>query len=295
MNIHIFIPALLSTTLFAATPTPNTAQLESIVKAREQRTALLRDELKAQDARIEARIDSIVTALRSITDSKDSRTKVTRLKETTIDGLRKNLEYFRQKRATLIEELRRPTWRLTDDQKRKGIEAFDARIEKRVAQILALEKSFPTQQDYARYNVHDGGYWGPTYSVNEDFKQNRRLTAHTNSQRTEIEAGLRKSIEVLDQQNRTLKAQGAPTAEIAKNDALIAERRKQLAGVLMPSTTPTREVGKKEAADLDNALRKAVAELRGEFTTLFGRYNALISEFSALNAARAAVAAAPAR
>lgn len=292
MRLHLLIPALISTTLFAAAPVPDAVQLGAIMKAREQRTALLCDELKAQDARIEARIDSIVTALQSITDSKDSRTKVTRLKETTIDGLRKNLEYFRQKRAALLEELRRPTWRLTDEQKRKGIEAFEAHIEKRVAQILALEKSFPTHQDYARYNVHGGGDWGPTYSVNEDFKQNQRLTAHTNSQGAELEAGLRKSIARLDQQNRTLKAQGAPAAEIAKNDALIAERRKQLAGVLMSSATPTRAVGKKEATDLDNALRKAVEELGREFTTLFARYNALIPEFSALNAARDASAAA---
>ena len=292
MNIRIIIPALLSTTLLSAAP-PNTAQLDAVVKAREQRTALLRDELKAQDARIEARIDSIVTALQSITDSKDTRTKVTRMKETTTDALMKNIEYFRQKRAALIEELRRPTVRLTDEQKRRGIEVFDARIEKRVGQILALQKSLPAHKDYARYNVHDGGDWrGPTFTVNEDFKQNQRLTSRTNSQRDELTTAARKSIAGLEQQNRTLKAQNAPAAEIAKNEALIAERRKQLAEVLTPSTTAAREVGKKEAADLDAALRKAVTELRSEFTALFARYHALIQELSALNAARDSVAAA---
>ena len=158
------------------------------MQAREQRAALLRDELKAQDARIEA----IVTALQSITDSKDSRTKVTRLKETTIGGLMKNLEYFRQKR--------------------RGIAVFDARLEQRVAQILALQKSFPTHRDYERYQARDGGDWGVTYSVNEDHRQNQRLTAHTNAQRDELTAGLRRNIERLEQQNRALKTQGASAA-----------------------------------------------------------------------------------
>jgi hypothetical protein len=291
MKPHHLLPVLLSTTLLAAAP-PNAAPFEAIVKAHEQRTTLLRDELKAQDARIESRIEAIVAGLKSITDSKDSRTKVTRLKETTIDALRKNLEYFRQKRATLVEELRRPTWRLTDEQKQRGIEVFDEHIQKRVAQILALEKSFPTEKDYDRYTATGSGWYGTTYKVNEDFKQNQRLTARTNAQRDELIAALDQTITRLEQQNRALKTQGAPTAELAKNDALIAERRKQRAEVLVPASTSARAVGKKEAADLDSALRKATEELRREFTTLFARYHSLIAELSALNTARDALAAA---
>jgi hypothetical protein len=291
MHLRHFLPAIFAINVLAAAPAPNAAQLEAVVKAREQRTTLLRDELKAQDARIEARIEAIVAGLKSITDSKDSRTKVTRLKETTIGALRKNLEYFRQKRAALVEELRRPTWRLTDEQKRRGIEVFDEHIQKRVAQILALEKSFPTEKEYDRYTATGSGWYGTTYEVNEDFKQNQRLTSRTNAQRDELIGALDQSIARLEQQNRTLKTQGAPAAELAKNDALIAERRKQRAEVLLPAPTSARAVGKKEAADLDSSLRKATDELRREFTTLFARYHSLIAELSALNTARAAAAA----
>lgn len=286
-RLQLLLAALLSTTLPAAAA-PDATQASAIVRSREQRTTLLRDELKAQDARIEARIDSIVTALESITDSKDTRTKVTRMKETTVDAFLKNIEYFRQKRAVLFEELRRPTLRLTDEQKRRGIEVFDQHIEKRVAQIVALQKSLPAHEDYERYNVHGGGNRGPTFSVNEDFKQNQRLTARTNSQRDELTAAARKTIAQLEQQNRTLKSQHAPAAEIAKNEALIAERQKQLAEVLTPPSGAGRQIGKKDAADLDAALKKAGAELRGEFNTLFARYHALMQELAALNVARAA-------
>jgi hypothetical protein len=253
---------------------------------------LLRDEIKALDARIEGRIDTIVGALRAIGDSKDSRTKVARMKEQTIGALKKNIGYYQGKRAALQEEMRRPTLRLTGEQKRKGIEVFDARIEKRIAQILEVQKSLPAHQDFERYKVTGSDWNGTTYAVNEDHRQNQRVTAYTNSQRKEIEGGLRSSIARIEQQNRALKAQGAPAAEIAKNDALLAERRKQLAGALAPAATPTRAIGQKEALELDKALQTAIADLRKDFTTLFARYSAYLQELSAVNAARDAISAA---
>ena len=111
------------------TPAPNIAQWEAVLAAREQRATLLRDELKAIDGRIEARVDALVDGPRSIADSKDSRTKVARMKEQNIAALKRNIEYYRNKRATLQEELRRPTINLTEEQKRRGIAVFDARID----------------------------------------------------------------------------------------------------------------------------------------------------------------------
>jgi hypothetical protein len=289
--LAIIIVSGIGGTLLHAAPDP-VAQWQTALAAREQRADLLRDELKALDSRIEGRVDRIVDALRSIGDSKDSRTKVARMKEQTIEALKKNIGYYQTKRAALQEELRRPSLRLTDDQKRKGIGVFDARIEKRVAQILEVQKSLPAHKDYERYKVTGNDWTGPTYAVNEDFRQNQRVTSHTNSQRKEIEEGLRRSIARLEQQNRALKTQNAPPEEIAKNDALLVERRKQLASSLTPGSAATRSIGQKEAIDLDKALQTAVAELRNDFTTLFARYSALLQELSAVNQTRGALATA---
>ena len=293
--IHIFTAALFATAqpgIHAATPPPAVVQYEAALAAREQRTALLRDELKALDTRIEGRVDTIIGALRSIGDSKDSRTKVARMKEQTIEALKKNIGYYQTKRAALQEEMRRPTLRLTEEQKRKGIAGFDARIEKRVAEILAVQKSLPAHQDYERYKVTGSDWNGTTYAVNEDHRQNQRVTAYTNSQRKEVQEGLRRSIARIEQQNRALKAQGAPADEIAKNDALLADRRQQLATALSPVSTPTRAIGQKEALDLDKAMQTAIAELRKDFTALFARYSAYLQELSAVNQTRDALAAA---
>lgn len=278
----------------AAPPPPpaSIAQWEAALAAREQRANLLRDEIKAIDARFESRVDSLVDALKAIGDSKDSRTKVARMKEKTIEALKKSILYYQNKRATLMEELRRPTLKLTEEQKKKGIAVFDARMEKRVAQILELQKSLPTEKDYDRYTATGNNWWGTEYVMNEDYKQNLRVTSVTNTQRREIEAGLRKSIERLENQNRNWRANHGPAEQIARNEELISERRSQLKVALSPIETPTRQIGGKEAADLDKALQTAIGDLRRDFNTLFARYNALIQELSAFNATKEAIAAA---
>jgi predicted RNase H-like nuclease (RuvC/YqgF family) len=162
----IALVTLLSAQAAAPAPQPNAPALRQRLAAQENRVNLLRDELRAQDSRIEDRVDHIIEGLRSIGDSKDTRSKVARMKRETIDRLKKNLEYFRQQRAALQEELRRPTWNLTASDKQNAIAKIDARIEKRVAQILALEKSLPTEKDYDRYvatgSVTTGSNWSGT-------------------------------------------------------------------------------------------------------------------------------------
>jgi chromosome segregation ATPase len=91
-----------------------------VVKAREQRVNLLRDELKSLDARMETRVDSLVDALTAIGDSKDSKTKVARMKEKTMTALNNSINYYQNKRASMQEELRRPTLNLTEEQKRRA-------------------------------------------------------------------------------------------------------------------------------------------------------------------------------
>lgn len=279
---------------------PDKAALKAQLDAREKRADLLLDELRATDDRIEATVDRVLETLRLIGDSKDSKTKVARLKEQTIDGLQRNITYYQQKRATLQEEMRRPTLHLTVEEKQRAIARFDTRIEKRVQQVIAMAKSLPTHKDYDRYKAVEGGWYGPTYIQNEDYKQNKRLTAHTNSQREEILNGLKQSIDRLDRQTRTLQSQFVAASnevhrkilmdELAKSEALMKKRREQLAETSRSFETVTSPVSGKEAQDLDMALRRAVDSLRRDFTTLFQRYSTYLVERSNVNAAKAALA-----
>jgi len=300
------LPGFSATAPAATTAPANAPALRQRLAAQENRVNLLRDELRAQDGRIEDRVDHIIDGLKSIGDSKDTRSKVARMKRETIDRLKRNLGYFQQQRAALQEELRRPTWNLTAEDKQNAISKFDTRIEKRVSQILALEKSLPTEKDYNRYVATGNNWSGTTYAPNEDFRQNQRLTAQTDAQRKETLDAIERSIQRFETQNRALQSQlmastasveqsKAIRAEMTKNEALIAQRRAQRAEVLRPTETATRSVGQKEAQTLDAALRKASEELRREFTTLFSLYHSIIAERSAENTTRAALAAAAGR
>ncbi len=279
----------------APAPSLTIPQMEAAVTAHEKRTELLRAELKELDGRIESRVKSLVDALTLIGDTKDSGTKVARMKASTIDALKKNLEYYQRQRANLMTELKKPTTVLTTEQRQKAIDAVDERCERRVAQILQIQKSLPTEKDYERYKASGSNWTGTSYELNQDYVQNKKLTAVTNEQRKEITEGLRKSIARLEQQNRTLKTKGAPDEEIQKNEALIAERKQQLAVALAPVETPTKKIGGTEAADLDKALQTAIGDLKDEFTTLFVRFNTLVKETSSLNRKREYLAAAKAK
>jgi hypothetical protein len=287
--------------VFAQAAAPTADQLKAWAAIRQQRVDLLRSEIKQIDTRIESRLDTIVDTLKMISDSKDSRTKVARMKEETGKRLMKTISYYEQKRAALKEELRAPRLKLTEDEKRRMIAIFDERIQKRTQQILALNKSMPGHEDHERYRTVGGGWWGTEYERNEEYDQNRRITSHTNTQRDAIVKQLDVSIDRLDRQARTLKTQLAATSdpahrqaltdELNKTNALIAERRQQRVDTLKPSSTPTHTIALKEAMDLDKALQTAANDLRGEFTTMFQRYNTYLSELSSLHATEAALAA----
>lgn len=291
--------------LHAQAPAPTADQLKSWIEIREQRVDLLRDELKQTDARIESRLDTIVDSLKAISDSKDSKTKVARMKEDTGKRLAGTIRFYEQKRSDLREELRNPRLRLTEEEKRKLLSVMDARIEKRAQQVIALHKSMPPHEDHERYRSTDNGWYGNEYERNEEFEQNRRLTSRSNSQRDALVRGLEKSISRLDQQIRSLRVKVAAetdpaqrkvlAAELAKDEELLAQRRAQRLEVLKPSSTATHTVALKEAMDLDKALQSAINDLKRDFNTLFSRYNAYISELSTLHATEAALAARNAR
>ena len=285
----------------AAAPTPSPAYFDGLVKAREQRAALLLTEIRESDKRIEDRIATIVDGLTKIQDSRDSRTQVAKLKSDTMAGLVKSIQTLQTRRAQLVEEIRRPTLRITVDQKKKIIAIFDAKIEKRVDQVLALQKSYPTYQEHDRYTAVSGGDYGPHFVQNESWRQNRRVSTQTDSQREQVLAGLKKSIDRLESQRNLLKSRVATAksplqlelinAEMTRIDALVAERRAQVADVYEGTKGGGRKISQREAADLDKTLQDAQKDLQRDINTLFQRYSQFLVAVSDLDAARTAAAA----
>lgn len=279
-------------------PAPPNAALAGVVKARENRVNLLLEELRSSDKRIESRIDTIVSGLTRIQDSRDSGTQIARLKEDTMEALAKNVQTFQRKRAALVEEMRRPTLRITLDQKKKMIAIFDQKIEKRVSQILALQKSFPTYKETDRYTVVGGGDDGPYFAQNEAWKQNRRMSQQTDAQKEKVVDGLKKSIARLESQKSQLKGRLSAgispleaqfvNEEIVRVDGLLADRRSQLAEAYEGTTGAGRGVSQREATDLNKTVREASEGLQRDINALFSTYSQFLVAVSDLDAAKTA-------
>lgn len=290
-------------TLFAADAT-QLQHLDMAVKAREHHADVLLRAVRATDKRVESRMQNLVNAIKLVADSKDSKTKVARLKKETIDGLKKSIELYQRKRADIQEQIMRPTANLTEDQKKQIRKALDSRIEKRVNQIVELQQSLPVSEDYEKYKVIPGGigFADSTIIKNEDWEQNRRVTLHTDAVRKQLAEDLQKSIDRLGEQDRKLRTQlqqtpGAGTllqAEIQRNSDLMAARQTQLDQVLTEPAMAARGIGKGEADALDKAVGVAVTGIRVELTQLFKEYSDFITFLPQLNTARTQLAQAKA-
>lgn len=279
--------------------TPAQAILKARLAGQAQRASLLGSEIHNADLRIEARFDDLLTTLPVVSDSKDSHTKVTRMKEETIASLQQAVTYYQQKRAWLEEQMVRPTFNLTQTQKQMISNDFEERIEKRVKQIVDLFQTFPKHEEFERYKAAGiNSFGGVSYEDSEDYRQNLRLSSHTSTMRSKLIKDIQASINQLHQENLTLADMASKAAnpelgevygdEQRKNEQLRDVLKEDLEAIKAGPTVPGRPVSGHEAQALDKVIKHSVDSLQGEFTLLFSRYADWLTAASALNTLRAA-------
>ncbi len=122
------------------------AALAENLKVREARVNILRDEIKNIDLRIEERLSIVLDQLASVVDSRESMSRVAAMKQRTAEALGRAVTEYRRRRATLVEDIRRPALGLTTKQIEEIIRVLDLKTEKRVEEILKLQRSIPTTE-----------------------------------------------------------------------------------------------------------------------------------------------------
>jgi len=294
LSVLILFVALIIAAPLQAQKQPSVEQLKSWITARQQCVDLLRDELKQSDARIESRLESIIETLTSYKDSQDTKSRVTRLKGETMKRLLNTIEFYTQKRTVFRQNLRNPQTVLKEDDKRMIIDTFDTRIEKRTQQILQLNKSISAEADKPEEAAS-------TEKQGKDNDLSKRVASQNSVFNDAILKELEGSITRLERLGTALREQLAAiddpeqkkerTAEIAKNDALIAERRNQKVAVSQPSDGAQRPISTDEASNLDVVLKRAFEDLQRDLTLFFERHTAFVTELTALRATEATLAA----
>jgi hypothetical protein len=281
---------------FAQTPDP---MLSAQVRLRASRVEAKEQLLRDTDARLEKGIGELVTLLKAASDSKESKTRVLQLKEEVAKALARSIGYYRKKREETRAALGRPDLGYDPEDLRKGLAALDERIEKRVAQIIEMTRSLEVHQAFEKYLVEynddrvgrRGGLgWRDddrSYRRNEDWVQNRRVTALTDQDRKTVSEALAKNITELQSRQSDLESRLASADAAAKplleEDLADVRRRlgirlEQASDLRVPSASGTTEVDLSGARELQTLVKDMTAELKEDFFAIFRLYNELLVE-----------------
>jgi len=297
--MSLFRPSLLLLALSCVAMTQVSAQspaaLAENLKVREARVNILRDEIKNIDLRIEERLSIVLDQLASVVDSRESMSRVAAMKQRTAEALGRAVTEYRRRRAALVEDIRRPALGLTTRQIEEIIRVLDLKTEKRVEEILKLQRSIPTTEV-----VRPGTKNLETQEVFLDeratMRQNQRVNQRASAMQTRVESELRNSISRLDRENRSLNSRLAQVTdserrrliqeEIARNTSLIADRQRQLNETQSAAAGEGQPLTAQGAREAERLLQKNATALQADFALLFRRYNEFIPALAQMNAAR---------
>lgn len=268
------------------------AALKEHITDREARLETLKQDLLALDARTEKQIDRIVTTLASMRDSESSKTRVAHVKTDIMDALVRTMMAYRQKRAAVYERMRKEQT-VPLEELEKTLAAFDARIGKRLEQVMQLAKSFPGHVDVEKYENYGGSYYDGWHQentrVSDEWRQNRRDSVSGRTARRDITQEIEKAIQTnesrratvaenlkksrLSEQDHTVQAE-----ELGRLDATIDNLKAQRRELALPGTGGTREISSAEAHDATMLLDDTRADLARDFSDIMQKYNDLETE-----------------
>jgi uncharacterized coiled-coil protein SlyX len=261
--------------------------LETHIAQREQRLTEWGQDVVSLSARIDKRVDELVTLLSGLRDSEESKRNVTQMKKEAIEGLQRGITLYTQKRREIREMVRTGS-----DEAIGDLSKIDAKIIKQIDQIAELTKSIPTHQDVDKYENDGGAYWDGYYSENtrisDEWRQNRRDTHAADLQRKHTAEALEKAIERIKERRRALNGKlkdGEITAsektlyttELGQADAYEEHLKSQLREVTEGGDPGGgRAIGRDQANDIENMLEDARKDLREDAARLFRTYDQFV-------------------
>jgi hypothetical protein len=268
------------------------ATLKEYIAQRQARFEALKKDLLTLDARVEERIDYVVKTLSTLKDSPDSKTMVANLKEEVIDGLRRSITTYGQKRREIFERQRKEKI-VPEAELAANIDTFDKRIGKRIGQIMELVQSLPGYEDVPKYEndggAYSNGWYEETSRISDEWKQNRRQSANTDSERRKLLADINDTLDSSDSRRRSL-AESLKKTTLSEKDRLIAQQelgrvdalmdnlRKRRRELALPGTGGGRELGMSEASDIGKMINDEREDLSRDFNDIFTKFNYLDQE-----------------
>ena len=282
---------------------PSREEVESYVKemtryisSREERATKIVNQIVELDDSLKTAVSGVLTKLKSITDSQDSKTKVTRIKRDVIERIGKAAEYYAAERAKLEEALRVTR----NDYKREDLfkerKQFDEKIDNMVNAVVDLALSMDTHKDYEKYIYENGSSFSGFDTIirkNPDYEQNRRSTTQADAARKDVTQSIQQSLDRLKTRQRDLEQQiASPKLDEKQTKNLEAEldwirtirneRLEQLYALTSGEHKFTTPVSQRDAMQLEDVIELVAADARRDMSNLFARYRELRAERDAI-------------
>ena len=214
------------------------------------------------------------------------------IKGDVIEALVRTVWIYRQKRVDVFERMRNDST-VPQAELEKTLNAFDARIGKRVAQVMELAKSFPGYQDTKKYESYGSSYyngWSHENSrVSDEWKQSRRADTAGRMTRRAVLQQLDKSIDINQSRRRSIAdalvnrklsdtERSVQQQELGRVDAAIDNLKTRRREIALPSSGATREIGAGEAHDAEQMLDDARRDMARDFSDVMRKYSDLDAE-----------------
>lgn len=249
---------------------------EEVIAGQKDRVQTVTDKLKATDELIERRVERVVNQVCSVTDSSDSGTRVMQAKEDVLEGLKKMLDYYVRERDQRFAALYRRDTRISKEELLNDINRLNARIEKRVDQILAITRSLPGEVGGRKSEV-TGTWDGMASRVDPEASRARMAANRAALIRDKVEKGLEASIRKLENTNRTIQSNlqtfsysdaGKKIGDefIKQNLDLAEKRRYELGRVTNDRRVPGNRLGSKAAQALADQVQQERIDARTDIT-----------------------------
>ena len=266
-----------------APPPPTRQELEESarlagrrVAMQEERIAKFSGQIVALDQSIEGRLAQLIQQIKAVEDSPESKARVAQIKQDAIAGLKKSIEFYARERDRRLQDELRAYSALPKEQLAQDVRALNARVEKRVDQIVEIAASLQEQEGYQRYETHWDGY-NVRQEETDAYRHNQRAASRTGQEKEHLIADLQKSIETLKRRNEQLTAalgyektdseKAFLREQIAQNRELIERRREQIQEIFS-AAGQGRALGSKAAFQLEQMLDDIAQDLRRDFKEL---------------------------
>jgi len=261
----------------------------------EQRVLDLRTELINVANDIDTGVEEILDLIIPLTDTQETGNKVAQMKQSTIDSLRKVIDYYVSERQKIEGELARPAASLTKDQMVSQVEVIDEKVDERIDEIMRISASLAESKDVEKYE-HDFNPYTEIYNqrVSDEYKQNQKVQRRVVATRSDLGEGLKKSIQTLKERlnryERLLSYQVGPANKAAigklieETKGRISQREEQLASLgEIAGDAGTRAIGKSEFQIINQKLNDDKASIRSSFELmrrLKGEYDSALVRYN---------------